>query len=177
MYKRQSLSDIFIIDSRVPFGTRIKILDRERFAHYLNDLKMQSDEYNINYRDDRIYKLLNFLLSQRKSISLTKCADYIYVSKSTLTSDLKELEKTLSKFSLRLIQTKGYIWIDGLERDKRICLMDVSYAYHPMIPSKLISDTEAVHVEFIRKTLMKELLEKQYLSGCGRMKRLLYRLK
>ena len=35
-----SLSDIFIIDSRVPFGTRIKILDRERFAHYLNDLKM-----------------------------------------------------------------------------------------------------------------------------------------
>ena len=120
-----SLSDIFIIDSRVPFGTRIKILDRERFAHYLNDLKMQSDEYNINYRDDRIYKLLNFLLSQRKSISLTKCADYIYVSKSTLTSDLKELEKTLSKFSLRLIQTKGYIWIDGLERDKRICLMDV----------------------------------------------------
>lgn len=88
-----SLSDIFIIDSRVPFGTRIKILDRERFAHYLNDLKMQSDEYNINYRDDRIYKLLNFLLSQRKSISLTKCADYIYVSKSTLTSDLKELEK------------------------------------------------------------------------------------
>lgn len=63
-----SLSDIFIIDSRVPFGTRIKILDRERFAHYLNDLKMQSDEYNINYRDDRIYKLLNFLLSQRKSI-------------------------------------------------------------------------------------------------------------
>ena len=40
--------------------------------------------------------------------------------------------------------------------------MDVSYAYHPMIPSKLISDTEAVHVEFIRKTLMKELLEKQY---------------
>ena len=55
-----SLSDIFIIDSRVPFGTRIKILDRERFAHYLNDLKMQSDEYNINYRDDRIYKLLTF---------------------------------------------------------------------------------------------------------------------
>ena len=78
--------------------------------------------------------------------------------------NLKELEKTLSKFSLRLIQTKGYIWIDGLERDKRICLMDVSYAYHPMIPSKLISDTEAVHVEFIRKTLMKELLEKRRAS-------------
>lgn len=157
-----SYADIFIIDSKVPFGTRIKVIDRERFAQYVNEIKSQIDEYNINYRDDRIYKILNFLLSQRKSISLTKCADYIYVSKSTLTSDLKELEKVLSKFSLRLIQTKGYIWIDGLERDKRICLMDNSYAYVPMIPSKLMSDTEAAHVEFIRKMLMKELLEKQY---------------
>ena len=157
-----SYADIFLIDSRVPFGTRIKVIDRERFSQYVNEIKAQYDEFNINYRDDRIYKLLNFLLSQRKSISLTKCADYIYVSKSTLTSDLKELEKTLSKFSLRLIQTKGYIWIDGLERDKRICLMDNSYAYLPMIPSKLMSDTEAAHVEFIRKMLMKELLEKQY---------------
>ncbi|MEG0735853.1 MAG: HTH domain-containing protein, partial [Longicatena sp.] len=98
-----SLSDIFDIDSKVPFGTRIKVLDSDRFAQYLGEMKLQSDEFNINYRDDRIYKLLNFLLSQRKSISLTKCADYIFVSKSTLTSDLKELEKILSKFSLRLI--------------------------------------------------------------------------
>ncbi|MGX8835591.1 BglG family transcription antiterminator [Amedibacillus sp. YH-ame6] len=157
-----SLSDIFDIDSRVPFGTRIKVIDSDRFAQYLGEMKLQSDEFNINYRDDRIYKLLNFLLSQRKSISLTKCADYIFVSKSTLTSDLKELEKILSKFSLRLIQTKGYIWIDGLERDKRTCLMDNSFAILPMISSKLMADTEAVHVEFIRKTLMKELLERQY---------------
>ncbi|MGX8852205.1 BglG family transcription antiterminator [Amedibacillus sp. YH-ame10] len=157
-----SLSDIFDIDSKVPFGTRIKVLDSDRFAQYLGEMKLQSDEFNINYRDDRIYKLLNFLLSQRKSISLTKCADYIFVSKSTLTSDLKELEKILSKFSLRLIQTKGYIWIDGLERDKRTCLMDNSFAILPMISSKLMADTEAVHVEFIRKTLMKELLERQY---------------
>lgn len=155
-----SYSDIFEIESRVPFGTRIRVLDKERFTQYSNDIRIQSDEYNTNYRDDRIYKILNFLLGQRKSISLTKCADYIYVSKSTLTSDLKELEKLLSKYTLRLIQSKGYIWIDGLERDKRICLMDNTYMQ--MIPSKLISDTESVHVEFIRKTLMKELLEKQY---------------
>ena len=73
--------DVFLIDSRVPFGTRIKVIDSERFAQYISEIKQQSDEYNINYRDDRIYKLLNFLLGQRKSISLTKCADYIFVSK------------------------------------------------------------------------------------------------
>ena len=49
-----SLSDIFIIDSKVPFGTRIRILDNERFSQYLSNLKLQSDEFNINYRDYRI---------------------------------------------------------------------------------------------------------------------------
>lgn len=157
-----SYSNIFEIESKVPFGTRIKVLDNDKFTLYINTIKLQSDEMNSNYRDDRIYKILNFLLSQRKSISLTKCADYIYVSKSTLTSDLKDLEKILSKFSLHLVQMKGYIWIDGLERDKRIFLMDNIYSYLPIIPTNLMSNTEAVHVEFIRKTLMKELLEKQY---------------
>lgn len=155
-------SEIFQIESRVPFGTRIIVVNEDEFITYLQEVKSQSDECNINYRDARISKLLLFLLSQRKSISLTKCADYIFVSKSTLTSDLKELEKMLRTFSLRLIQTKGYIWIDGLERDKRICLMDNNYAYMPIIPSNLMADTETKHVEFIRKTLMKELLEKQY---------------
>ena len=81
---------------------------------------MQSDEYNINYRDDRIYKLLNFLLSQRKSISLTKCADYIYVSKSTLTSDLKELEKDCQDM------TDSYIKkIEDLLKEKENEIMEV----------------------------------------------------
>jgi lichenan operon transcriptional antiterminator len=36
--------------------------------------------------------------------------------KSTLAIDFKDLENILSKYSLRLIKSKGYIYIDGLER-------------------------------------------------------------
>lgn len=157
-----SHSDVYVIESKVPFGTRIKIVNKKKFNQYISELKAQSDEFNISYRDDRIYKLLNYLLSQRKSISLTKCADYIFVSKSTLALDLKELESIISKYSLRLIQSKGYVWIDGLERDKRICLMDTNCACVPVIPSNLITDTEAGQISFIHNLLMNELLEKQY---------------
>lgn len=152
----------FIIESKVPFGTRIKIVDNEQFTKKLNEIRMQSDELSLNYKDDRVFKLLHFLLNQRQSISLTKCADYIYVSKSTLTTDLKELEKVLNKFSLRLIQTKGLVYIDGLERDKRICLMENDYSYFQMIPSNLISPNESAQFEFIRQILMEELLDKRY---------------
>ena len=79
-----------------------------------------------------------------------------------MTTDLKELEKVLNKFSLRLIQTKGLVYIDGLERDKRICLMENDYSYFQMIPSNLISPNESAQFEFIRQILMEELLDKRY---------------
>lgn len=157
MYKND-----FIIESKVPFGTRIIVMHNEKFKQFINDLKLQSDEFNTNDRDDRIYKLLNFLLDQRKSISITKCADYIFVSKSTLMLDLKELETIISKYSLRLIQSKGYLWIDGLERDKRICLMDNNYAYLSVLPTNLITGSETGHISFIHNLLINELLHKQY---------------
>ena len=137
-------------------------MHNEKFKQFINDLKLQSDEFNTNDRDDRIYKLLNFLLDQRKSISITKCADYIFVSKSTLMLDLKELETIISKYSLRLIQSKGYLWIDGLERDKRICLMDNNYAYLSVLPTNLITGSETGHISFIHNLLINELLHKQY---------------
>ena len=152
----------FVVESKVPFGTRIKIVDTEKFTKKLNEIRMQSDELSLSYKDDRIYKLLHFLLNQRQSISLTKCADYIYVSKSTLANDLKDLEKVLHKFSLRLIQSKGLVYIDGLERDKRICLMENDYSYVQMLPSNLISPNESAQFEFIREVLMEELLDKRY---------------
>ncbi len=114
----------FTIESKVPFGTRINVLNKEKYLNYVSYLKSQNDEYSLSDKDDRIYKLLQFLLSQRKSISLTKCSDYIFVSKSTLANDLKELETAIKKYNLRLIQSKGYLWIDGLERDKIIFLME-----------------------------------------------------
>lgn len=157
-----SYENAFIVESRVPFGTRIKIVNNELFTQKLNEIRHQSDELSLNYKDDRIYKLLHYLLNQRQSISLTNCADYVFVSKSTLATDLKELEKILTKFSLKLIQSKGFIFIDGLERDKRICLMENNYTYLQLLPSSLTSPTETAQFEFIREVLMEELLEKKY---------------
>lgn len=157
-----SYHDAFIVESKVPFGTRIVVNDQKKFKQYMTELKVQCDECNGNYRDDRVFKLLNFLLEQRKSISINKCADTMFVSKSTLMIDLKELDCMLSKYALRLIQSKGYIWIDGLERDKRICLMDTNYAYLSVLPTNLITDSETGHISFIHNLLINELLQKQY---------------
>lgn len=145
------------VESKVPTGTRIIVRSSEAFLKYINNLSIQTEDISLNYKEGRVQKLLRFLLDQRKSVSLTKCANYIFVSKSTLTSDLKSLEKILKRYSLRLMQSKGYVWIDGLERDKRICLIDNDYTYFQIMPT----DTNS-KMDIIQKILMKEFLEKKY---------------
>ena len=70
------------VESKVPFGTRIIIHNAMKAQKFVDSLKTNDD--SLNYQNDRLHRLLSFLLNQRRSISLNKCADFIYVSKSTL---------------------------------------------------------------------------------------------
>ena len=151
----------FEIESKVPFGTRLIVKDQKGFEEYLASLKNKNDE-SLGEKEGRIHKLLNYLLNQRKSIPLAQCADYIYVSKSTLINDLKDVEKVLNKFSLKLLQSVGYVWVDGLERDCRMCLIDNLNYNLNMIPSDPVSDMDGNRLERIRKIIMEEFLHDQY---------------
>ncbi|MEE1355015.1 MAG: HTH domain-containing protein, partial [Absicoccus porci] len=131
----------FSIESKVPFGTRLVVHDQNKFDEYLSSLKNQNEE-SLSEKDGRVHKLLNYLMKQRKSVPLSQCADYIYVSKSTLINDLKEVEQILNKFSLKLIQSVGYVWVDGLERDRRMCLIDNDNNNFNIISSNPLSDME-----------------------------------
>lgn len=151
----------FSIESKVPFGTRLVVHDQNKFDEYLSSLKNQNEE-SLSEKDGRVHKLLNYLMKQRKSVPLSQCADYIYVSKSTLINDLKEVEQILNKFSLKLIQSVGYVWVDGLERDRRMCLIDNDNNNFNIISSNPLSDMEGNRLESIRKILMDEFLHEQY---------------
>lgn len=154
--------DILEIDSKVPFGTRIIVKNQTAFEKYIESLKTKTEETFLNYKDNRIHHLLLFLLNQRRSVTLNNCADIIYVSKSTLLNDLKNLEEILEQFSLHLIQSKGYVWIDGLERDKRMCLIDNDCGYVQIVPTATTADADTVNLEYMRKLLMDEFIKEQY---------------
>ncbi len=152
----------FQIESKVPFGTRIVIKNKMAFQAYLDSIQSEGEETNLSNRDGRIQHLLIFLLSQKRSVSMTKCANCIFVSKSTLLSDLKELEKILDRFSLHLIQSKGYVWIDGLERDKRMCLIENNLAYLQIVPSMSYAESDSTNMDFVRRLLMDEFTKERY---------------
>lgn len=151
----------FVIESKVPFGTRVSISDHDAFHALIAKLENENESSTTD-KEGRIHKLIIFLLNQRKSVRLSTCADYIFVSKSTLLNDLKDCETILKNHSLRLIQSVGYLWIDGLERDKRMCLIELDQAYIKIASSNPLSTSETNRLDFIKKTITQEFLDKKY---------------
>lgn len=87
-------------------------------------LMLQDKDRLIQNQPDRVRKLCILLLNQKKPVSRQSLSDKLFVSTSTLTSDLKEADKILESYRLN-VERKSHagIVIAGSEYDKRKCLV------------------------------------------------------
>lgn len=152
-----SCKNIFDIQTVVPQGTRLVVKDQELFESFMYDLKKDNEEY-LTSKDNRISVLLNYILNQKSKISIDKCAKAVFVSNSTMHKNLKDLGEVAKKYSLTLKQNRGYVVIEGLERDKRRCVADndINLTFTSVVKYNF-DDTN-----YIKKILVDELVNKHY---------------
>ncbi len=77
-------------------------------------------------RSDRVAYLLNDLLQRTDWITLDEFAEMLYVSRASISGDLKQVEATLARFGLALEKRPRYgIRVSGPEMTRRICLAGI----------------------------------------------------
>ncbi|MBB6696518.1 BglG family transcription antiterminator [Clostridium algidicarnis] len=92
-------------------------------------IKRFDDTPKFNY--ERINYIIKKLLVVDYHIKLEDLMDEIFISRSTLTQDLKEVKNLLSKFRLKVISRSNYgIIIEGSEFDKRLCIAEYFFHYN-----------------------------------------------
>lgn len=83
------------------------------------------------YNYERINYIIKKLLVVDYHVKMEDLMDEIYVSRSTLTADLKEVRKLLAKFRLKVTSRANYgILIEGNEIDKRLCICEYFFHYN-----------------------------------------------
>lgn len=83
------------------------------------------------YNYERINYIIKKLLVVDYHIKMEDLMEEIYVSRSTLTVDLKEVRTLLAKFRLKLTTRANYgIIIEGSELDKRLCICEYFFHYN-----------------------------------------------
>ena len=111
------------LQSSVPKGSRLSVRDLTEFTALKESLYQQFGNAPMNYQHERINEILLLLLRQRRSISYYDVESKIFVSHSTLLSDLKQVDKILQKYQLELMHGANKIAIDGSEIHKRLCIV------------------------------------------------------
>jgi len=110
------------IDSRPKLGYRLEILEEEKFSSFCN---CEEDEKEMlpTTSAERVPYILAFLLNHEEYIKLEDLCEFLYVSRNTLTADLKKVEYILNIYHLTLQRKPNYgILVEGKEFDKRICI-------------------------------------------------------
>ena len=116
------------IVSKYGVGYFLNIQNSEKYESYCRkDHAHGSEEYLPSTSEERIQYLLEYLINSGSYVKLEKLSESLYISKRTLTEDLKEVEQFLKKFNIRVIRKPNYgIRLEGKEFDTRLCIASFS---------------------------------------------------
>lgn len=108
--------------SRAQGGYKLDVKDTGAFESWKADAENAVDAV-LSTSEERIAYLVNDLLYRSEWITLDELSNVLYVSRTSITADLKGVEKILSRFNLSLERKPHYgIRVTGTEMSPRLCL-------------------------------------------------------
>ena len=120
------------IKSKPNAGYYLSIKDEDLYNNFVQTLLQEesSKQHLIPvHQEERIHYIIRYFLANNDYVKIADLADEIYVSRSTLNADIKEVKERLSYFHLELDSKAGYgLKIKGKEKDIRSCM--ALYFYH-----------------------------------------------
>lgn len=118
--------------SKHAVGYSLLINDEEKYYQFLEKMMKEESENQMLipiYPQDRVHYLIRMFLTQNDYIKIDDICEKIFVSRSTLSNDLKEVREKLQFFHLDLETKPAYgLKITGSEFHKRSCISQ--YFFH-----------------------------------------------
>ncbi|AEB07673.1 transcriptional antiterminator, BglG [Coriobacterium glomerans PW2] len=107
-------------------GYKLEIECRDQFAAWMRDTRIMSSTELPQTPHGRVTYLLNDLLMRSGWITLEELAGILFVSRTAICNDMKEVERALECFGLRLRRRPHYgICVVGSEMARRLCLASI----------------------------------------------------
>lgn len=154
-----------VIESKHAVGYKLVIVDEEKYYHYLEDMMKEESESQMVipiYPEDRINYLIRMFLTQDDYIKIDDICEKIFVSRSTLSCDLKEVREKLKYFHLELETKPAYgLKLIGSEFHKRSCI--AQYFYHTDGGDEIfLAQTKETKQQDIISSILYEVMVKEH---------------
>ncbi len=108
-------------------GFQIKVNDENKFQNWVEETS-NSVELIPSTSSGRVQYILSYLLNEPDYVKLEDLSQMLYVSRNTITADLKQVEYILNLYHLKIVRRPNYgICIEGSELNRRICIANCLY--------------------------------------------------
>ena len=136
-------------------GSYLAVEDAEMFSDWVNNLYMQHAVGSLSYPLSRVTKIVFILLGRFREIPMYELEEELFISRSTLLTDLRSVQKTLAPFRLSVQRKDNRLRIVGSEIDKRRCLAENGlYLAH----LQGIEEERDNHIDLQRISYLKDVL-------------------
>lgn len=153
---RDSLDEYGIeIESKTRKGYHLLIYDKEKYQAFINNDEWLSKNDIPNNSKEREEWLLDYLLKQHKFVRIDDLSEMLYVSRSTITNDIRNVEDSLKSYHITLIRRPNYgLHIQGSEFDIRNCMIS---QFKDNKWAQRLSDKEENELKEISKILLNNI--------------------
>lgn len=144
-------------------GYVIKYKDRNMIEKFFQDSNCCNGDIEFpNNTEDRVIYIIKKLLVQKDYLMIDELAEELFVSKSTLNSDIKKVKEKLKKFNLIIKRRASYgIKVAGEEKNIRSCIAEhYIYSRNNSNTLNVIEDVEYfkdIDVNKIKKVILKNI--------------------
>lgn len=155
----------YSVDVHAKTGVGYQLVVRDEFLYQQLQKEMkrrdiQTTQTIPKYRYERVNYIIKKLLTVDYYLTLEDLIDEMYISRSTLTADLKEVREIFKDYGLQLISRPNYgILLVGDEISKRLCIAEyffhanVSTGYFAADNAMFVSSTNQNEITFVRDYL------------------------
>ncbi len=132
------------------------ITDKEKYSAW-RQAALENHSQLPNSSEDRVQWLLIYLLNREDYIKIDDICEFLYISRNTLTADLKQVETILAMYHLQVIRKSKYgICVEGSEFHKRICLASFLLNRNRFIMESMKQKDEVAKIAQILKRTLKK---------------------
>lgn len=112
-------------------GYRIVITEPRKYELWRSEKAENIDSKSPENSDERQEHILLLLLNCKDYIKRVELADHLHISEKSISQDLKQIERFLEKYNLRIEKTPFYgMKLNGNEYAKRQCLSELVLNAH-----------------------------------------------
>lgn len=170
--KSELLNHGIEITSISAIGYKLAVVDENKYAEYLREFLNDSQTRQMivpMYPEDRINYLIRLFLMSNDFLKSDGIAERLFISKSTLNNDLKEVKERLEYFHLEIESVPNYgMKVTGSELHKRSAI--AQYCFHTeSTDEKILSASKKTEEQEKISSILYEIIEEEkfYLTDAG----------